>query len=146
MLDLAGLPPLDHKRTGEPPLEGRSLAPLVMTDNVVKAGADFGFNVSYSQYGRARCPTDLFVPRCAENNPVTSSAAMHYMGYSVRTYTHRYTRWVNVTVDGSPTWSNAIGEELYEEHTLDGSDDYDQSELVNLIAHPLGDTPMLLAR
>ena len=39
----------------------------------------------------------------------------------------------------------AIGEELYEEIANEGAaDDYDQSELVNLVAHPLPTTPELL--
>lgn len=58
-------------------------------------------------------------------------------GYSVRTYTHRYTRWVNVSADGSPSWWNVIGEELYLEETANGSDDFDTSELVNLAHSPV---------
>lgn len=37
------------------------------------------------------------------------------IGYSVRTATHRYTRWVVVALDGTPSWMDVIGEELYEE-------------------------------
>ena len=96
--------------------EGRSLAPLVLRGGAGHsrggsaripgaagprrgAGGDFGFNVSYSQYGRTRCPTDLFTT-CAEADPESSAPAEHYIGYSVRTYTHRYTRWCNVTIEG----------------------------------------------
>jgi hypothetical protein len=96
--------------------EGRSLAPLVLRGGAGHsrggstrspgaagprqgAGGDFGFNVSYSQYGRTRCPTDLFTT-CAEADPESSAPAEHYIGYSVRTYTHRYTRWCNVTLEG----------------------------------------------
>lgn len=69
------------------------------------------------------------------------------MGYSVRTYTHRYTRWVNVSVNGSPSWWNVIGEELYLEETENGSDDFDTSELVNLAHAPLSpDNAALLTR
>ena len=45
-------------------------------------------------------------------------ALQHYIGYSVRTYTHRYTRWVVVTTAGVPTWDPAIGEELYFESAV----------------------------
>ena len=126
MLDLAGLPPFDPTRKNEPPLEGRSLAPLVLlsaagsssgdSDNSSKLSdrgsappspssvvsvfhANFGFNASYSQYGRSRCPTDLFVARCPGDPELP---ATKYIGYSVRTYTHRYTRWLVVTTEGTP--------------------------------------------
>ena len=83
LIDLAGLPPFNHNNKGEPPLQGRSLAPLVLRaggssstgSRPSAAGAgtidDLGFNVSYSQYGRSRCPDDLFLVRCSdpEANP-----------------------------------------------------------------------------
>ena len=123
MLDLAGLPAFDHTRTGEPPIEGRSLAPLVLQSSPPPSlpgdkASDRGFNVSYSQYGRARCPTDLFTS-CVQADPEDPEEALqHYIGYSVRTYTHRYTRWVVVTTAGVPTWDPAIGEELYFESAV----------------------------
>ena len=36
----------------------------------------------------------------------------HFIGYSVRASGWRYTRWVNVTVDGVPFWHQVIGEEM----------------------------------
>jgi hypothetical protein len=139
MLDLAGLPPFDATLKGEPPLEGRSLAPFVLgggggvaaAAGAAGGGGDFGFNASFSQYGRSRCPADLFAIRCAD--PELPSTK--YIGYSVRTYTHRYTRWVVVMADGTPSWDKPIGEELYEAIGNEGGDDdYDKSELVNLMA------------
>ena len=90
LIDLAGLPPFNHNSKGEPPLQGRSLAPLVLrgggssgSSGGVMSGCtgsrssaagtidDLGFNASYSQYGRSRCPDDLFIARCSdpEANP-----------------------------------------------------------------------------
>ena len=50
----------------------------------------------------------------------------------------RYTRWVNVTMDGTPFWSQVVSEELYDEvDAVPGSpDDFDTSETANLAAHP----------
>ena len=113
LIELAGLPAFDHEKKGEPALQGRSLAPLVLRTetNSVDRQRAVGFNASYSQYGRSRCPTDLFVPRCQDSE----EPSQKYIGYSVRTSTHRYTRWVVASVDGTPSWMNVIGEELYEE-------------------------------
>lgn len=114
LIQLAGLPEFDHQKKGEPALQGRSLAPLVLraeSSGVLQATSAVGFNASYSQYGRSRCPTDLFVSRCQDPEDLPQK----YIGYSVRTSTHRYTRWVVVAVDGTPRWMDVIGEELYEE-------------------------------
>ena len=70
-----------------------------------------------------------------------------YIGYSARTYTHRYTRWFVVAVDGTPSWEDVAGEELYEEiKNVGAEDDYDKSELVNLLAHPGGAPSTLLGQ
>lgn len=114
LIQLAGLPDFDHEKKAEPPLQGRSLAQLVLqagSRGVVQATSAAEFNASYSQYGRSRCPTDLFVSRCQDPEDLPQT----YIGYSVRTSSHRYTRWVVVEVDGTPHWMNVIGEELYEE-------------------------------
>ena len=87
MLDLAGLPVFDPSAKGEPALQGRSLAPLLAEASRTGAhtASNAGFNASYSQYGRSRCPTDTFVAKCAD----AELPAQKYIGYSVRTTTHR---------------------------------------------------------
>lgn len=115
LIELSGLPEFDHEKKGEPALQGRSLAPLVLptlsSGVAVQVTSTADFNASYSQYGRSRCPTNLFVSRC----PDSEAPPGKYIGYSVRTATHRYTRWVVVAIDGTPNWMDVIGEELYEE-------------------------------
>jgi hypothetical protein len=125
LIELAGLPAFDHENKGEPALQGRSLAPLVLrtgSSGLAVQRSDGGFNASYSQYGRSRCPTDLFVSRCPDSEDLPGK----YIGYSVRTATHRYTRWVVVAIDGTPSWMDVVSEELYEEvrHIFLSTDQY----------------------
>ena len=108
LVDLAGVPPLDPTKRSEPALEGRSILLLLQeVQGQAKAQAQprhsgavaATFNISLSQYGRARCYDNLFAAKvCA------ASAKGHFIGYSVRTADTRYTRWVNVTLDGVPFW------------------------------------------
>ena len=88
--ELAGCPPLDPPVKGEPPLGGRSLAPLLRAGGVLPS-----FNVSYSQYSRKRCLSNLFYPVLPDGS--SCGATSHWTGYSARTLRYRYTRWVNVT-------------------------------------------------
>ena len=126
VIELAGLPPFDPSVKGEPALEGRSLVPLLCGGD--SSGAAFSY--SFSQYARRRCRSDLFVAKCAdaEEQPAT------FIGYSVRSATHRYTRWVSVSEAGDPSWGSVIGEELYEETSNEGDeDDFDLSERENIV-------------
>ena len=135
VIDLAGLPAFNASARGEPPLGGRSFAPLLAasgTRNLVTAGA---FNISFSQYGRNRCVGDLFDNHKEEKLCVTQQ----YMGVSVRTADYRLTEWwVCDNVTGAPIWSNpggATGVELYN-HTADAAariDNFDSAaEIENL--------------
>jgi hypothetical protein len=86
-----GLPSFDPTIKNEPPLEGKSLVPVLHATDLspsskgvrsrVISSDDALFNLSFSQYARARCPTDLFQPSCpaGSNRTVT-----HYNGFSVR--------------------------------------------------------------
>ena len=126
VIELAGLPPFDPSVKGEPALEGRSLVPLLRGGN----STGDAFSYSFSQYARRRCRSDLFVAKCAdaEEQPAT------FIGYSVRSATHRYTRWVSVSEAGDPSWGSVIGEELYEETSNEGDeDDFDLSERENIV-------------
>lgn len=153
--DLAGVPPLDPTVKGEPPLEGRSLRPIFEALSVERAAPaaleatskevanDFVYRCvmcgwswrvnqvySFSQYGRARCYSDLFETSC---QPAEKG---YFMGYSVRNASFRYTRWVNISTAApfNPQWEQVYGEELYS-HVQDQGDDYDDQENENLAYH-----------
>ena len=107
---LAGAPPLNRSRTGEPPLGGRSLEPLLRSPSAV---ASTPFNASFSQYARFRCFDDLFLgPEKATGAACAPGAAGHFMGYTVRAAGWRYTRWTNVTITAPcmGEWDAAYGE------------------------------------
>ena len=89
--ELAGCPALDPTLKGEPPLGGRSLAPLLRAGGVLPS-----FNVSFSQYSRNRCLSNLFYSGYLPDGS-NCGATNHWTGYSARTLQYRYTRWVNVT-------------------------------------------------
>ena len=48
LIELAGLPAFDPEAKGEPALQGRSLAPLVV--RIPGSSGAVGLNASYSQY------------------------------------------------------------------------------------------------
>ena len=125
VIELARLPPFDPTKKGEPPLGGTSFAALVRNGGD-GPGVAAELNASFSQYARARCVNDLF----AAGKACTAAGVGHFIGYSIRTPDWRYTRWVNVTLTGDPTWSAVVGEEMYRENAT--SDDYDQSERRNV--------------
>ena len=52
----------------------------------------------------------------------------------MRTLTHRYTRWTNVSQMGVPRWDEVMAEELYLEYA--GAADFDRSETLNVVGRP----------
>lgn len=152
--ELAGCAPLDPAVKNEPPLGGTSLVPLlvsaqrsvmqsVRTRAPALASSPLpGFNSSLSQYARARCYDDLFVN--GHNDPGCTLGT--FIGYSIRTSDTRYTRWVNVTVDGTPFWGQVMGEELYDEPADRTADNFDTSERVNLAYRPSSSARLSLYR
>lgn len=126
-VELAGVPPLDPTVKGEPALGGRSFAGLVKSPGAGPVASSF--NISFSQYARARCLSDLFADQCE-----VKSDMGHFIGYSMRSPGLRYTRWVNVSIAGDPFWNQVIGEELYKENVT--SDDFDLSERMNIMYTP----------
>ncbi len=131
LIDLAGAPPLDVSKKGEPPLGGKSLGPIVRAA-LGGTGAVNSSVTAVSQYARKRCYNDLFQAKTCQPDEQG-----HFIGFSVRRNADyngvkgdglRYTRWVNVTQEGNPFWDQVMGEELYLERFADG-DDYDKSEI-----------------
>ncbi len=140
MVEMAGAPPLDIRKKGEPPLGGKSLAGLIQ-GALNGGGPPDKDAVAFSQYSRRRCYNDLFyVP--GKTDPRTGKVSCplaeggYFTGFSVRRNDGfngvagdglRYTRWVNVSQDGTPHWDQVVDEEFYLEPAADG-DDYDKSE------------------
>merc|ERR1712137_281681 len=91
MIELAGLSPFDPKIKNEPPLEGQSLVPLLKERDI----SSNMFNLSFSQYARQRCPNNLYANKCD-----VGVSPGHYIGFTVRSFEYRYTRWVNTSLDG----------------------------------------------
>ncbi len=156
-------PCLDEGYTNSTPsgLQGQSLMPAIMnpplngTGDVSKGFKQFAF----SQFPRCNCTYDTDKPfsfngTCRpkyENNFTAESgatgAANHHvclftpsnnfdwMGYSVRSDTHRYTLYV--TWNGEelrPNWNDVYAEELYDHSQNDGYSFDDQcSEPLNLL-------------
>ena len=99
--------------------------------------------MAFSQYARARCVDELFsIPR------KNSCVGGHWIGYSARTPTLRYTRWVNVSFQiGDPYWDDVQSEELYDDlFRTQWSDGYDASELVILIGDSSRSTKLEMMR
>eukprot|EP00118_Oscarella_pearsei_P008951 m.48733 g.48733 ORF g.48733 m.48733 type:complete len:497 (+) comp33920_c0_seq1:244-1734(+) len=97
LVDLAGLPKANET------LDGRSLKS--MFDHPAKEGKGYAL----SQF--PRCPkVQGGFTGCLHKK----SGHFKYMGYSLRTRSHRYTEWVtwNMTTK-EPSWANVVARELY---------------------------------
>ena len=129
MAELAGAP-LDA-RTAQS-LDGTSLAPVLRAP-ADRARADALKPYALSQY--MRCPKDAQTPQKDNACLFTDRTQIPYMGYTLRTRTHRYTQWA--AWDGArlaPTWAAPrwpdVGEELYS-HVGDDGSDFDAFENAN---------------
>jgi iduronate 2-sulfatase len=129
MAELAGAP-LDPQTAAS--LDGTSLAP------VLRAPADAALaralkHRALSQY--MRCPRDAAQPQKANDCLFTDRSQIAFMGYTVRTHTHRFTQWAAWngsslrSVWQQPRWPD-IGEELYS-HVGDDGSDFDRYENKN---------------
>eukprot|EP00756_Hemistasia_phaeocysticola_P048487 Hpha_TRINITY_DN22911_c0_g1::TRINITY_DN22911_c0_g1_i1::g.154133::m.154133/K01136/IDS; iduronate 2-sulfatase len=139
LIDMAGLPAFNLP--GEPPLGGKTLAPLIRaTGSGVNLPSSGGVDKAFSQYGRSRCLENAFYTVKDAKEAKVPCTPVQYMGYSVRTPDFRLTEWTlcNVT-SGRPLW-NTTGPnaslhslELYAHPGGEAeSDDYDTSETENL--------------
>jgi len=113
-------------------LDGTSLAPVLHDpDDVALAVALKPY--ALSQY--MRCPIDPAVPQHSNKCTFVDRTAIGYMGYTIRTQTHRFTQWAawNGTsltpVWSAPRWPD-LGEELYS-HVGDDGTDFDAFENEN---------------
>lgn len=130
-VELAGLPPMTPTLGTDPPLEGRSLVPLLRTAASDGSESGFGGSVAFSQYSRHRCYEhpfiDPWVYYLTHGNRCTPG---HFTGFSVRTAEWRFTEWVAVDKEsGVPMWNQGLQENATELFAhpggLDEVDDYD---------------------
>ncbi|XP_049808034.1 iduronate 2-sulfatase [Schistocerca nitens] len=110
--------------------EGVSLAPLIY-----KAGWKGQFTTrrkaAFSQY-----PRPGMYPTLKPNSDKPHLSQIEYMGYSLRTHTHRYTEWVYFQKQiFQPDWTKVVARELYD-HTIDPLEDLnlaDRPQLHDLV-------------
>ncbi|XP_049863269.1 iduronate 2-sulfatase isoform X4 [Schistocerca gregaria] len=110
--------------------EGVSLAPLIY-----KAGWKGKFTTrkkaAFSQY-----PRPGMYPTLKPNSDKPHLSQIEYMGYSLRTHTHRYTEWVYFQKQiFQPDWTKVVARELYD-HTIDPLEDLnlaDRPQLHDLV-------------
>ncbi|XP_059471346.1 iduronate 2-sulfatase [Neocloeon triangulifer] len=119
LADLPKVPPCEKGHFADLCTEGRSLAPLLYSQEKVQKWREG----AYSQYPR---PNDY--PR--ENSDQPKLRDIKFMGYTVRTKEHRYTQWVKFQ-DLSPHWNVTKGEELYD-HSIDPHEAINLAERVEM--------------
>lgn len=135
--DLAGVPLL-HDEAGYEELGGKSLGAAIRSPSNDTSAAAFSQMARCWPAGAARNASTFF--RMAQCDGV-APADYAYMGYSIRTSTHRYTEWVPTRWDAQtsrhiPLWSESVGRELYSHVGDDGSPGWSTAyENVNIAAY-----------
>ena len=112
MAELANAP-LDAATAAS--LDGTSLAPVLRAPHD-EALADALKPYALSQY--PRCPANPALPERKNDCLFTDRSQLPYMGYTIRTKTHRFTQWAEWNgsslkpIWAPPRWPD-LGEELY---------------------------------